>query len=167
MRFDYSNRPQSAGREKCKKCNNPMLGIDEFDPRKDFFQSVYNNFNFCDCPETAMSTKPFVYYFHEDDNYSEAAATNYNLSSGRAKERYKIIAYTEKSYSDALKQKLAVAVEAISFAISEAICMCYSADEPQAHRNPCIHCRNRAYLEGTLEALALINSDTKKGDTNG
>jgi len=33
MRFNYSNRLQSAGRVMCEICKSPMLGHDEIDPR--------------------------------------------------------------------------------------------------------------------------------------
>jgi hypothetical protein len=49
MRFNYTNRAQSDGRVKCEKCNLPMLGIDEQDPRQWHVSTLLAK-TFCDCP---------------------------------------------------------------------------------------------------------------------
>lgn len=64
MRFDYKNRPQSSGREKCGTCNLPMLGIGEDDPRS-WHASTFSLKIFCDCPEIKSApVENTIFYNH-------------------------------------------------------------------------------------------------------
>lgn len=64
MRFDYKNRPQSSGREKCGTCNLPMLGIGEDDPRS----WGPGSFSFCDCPEIKSAPIENTIFYNHSKN---------------------------------------------------------------------------------------------------
>ncbi len=42
--------------------------------------------------------------------------------------------------------------KALNVFVNESICMCYGADEPQAKRNPCVHCRRKKIGHEALNA---------------
>lgn len=54
-----------------------------------------------------------IYYFHEDDNYSENSSREYNLYSGLGEHKYKIKSFIKYSAYQALEQKLKIAVAAL------------------------------------------------------
>lgn len=74
VRFNYSNRPQSAGREKCELCGLPMLGINEHTP-------AFHFDNFCYCPpDTKAPAREWTIEY--DDHYGHTMIEGVDMPNG-------------------------------------------------------------------------------------
>jgi len=57
--------------------------------------------------------KPFIYYFSHDDNFTSAAADEFNRNEQTGQHKHKVGPYVEHSAYDSLRESLKLAVEAL------------------------------------------------------
>jgi hypothetical protein len=50
--------------------------------------------------------KPFIYYFSHDDNFTSAAADEFNRNEQTGQHKHKVGPYVEHSHYDAIKKEL-------------------------------------------------------------